>query len=433
MKKKKPKRREEKKQYKFGEVLSMDTDVMAQKSLEGHLYRQDVIDHGTCWMWGPGMERRNEYKQFLRDILSETKGAVTEIRVGGAQEFQGEMMQQLAKEFKFKLKTSARYTHEHDGKIERAHQTVDQMAKAMMNTAKLPLDLFWSLAGQASVYIKNRMGTKGNDNMKSPYEMRYGVQPDLSSLKIFGCEAIVYRSKESGRSKTENSGKRGMFVGYSDQGPGYLIMDLDTMEIQVEGNVDFYEEKFPGENIDWRQLFEACSDEEFVYEKLEESEEEASAEESYDNSEEKESAISSSGMRRSARSKNPPDRGLMVAYAVKDEKTKMNYQQAMKSKHKQIYRRKIVEYLRDLLDKKAIELVPRAHGQNFNLIKSRWVCYRKYVNGHFEKTKVRWTPLGYMQKKGVDYAETFAPVAVSVSNRLIYVIANRWNRKVKKK
>ena len=37
-----------------------------------------------------------------------------------------------------------------------------------------------------------------------------------------------------------------------------------------------------------------------------------------------------------------------------------------------------------------------------------------------------------MQKKGIDYSETFAPVALSASNRLIYVIAARWKRKVRK-
>ena len=40
MKRKKIVRKEEKKSYKFGEVLSLDTDVMSTRSIQGHRYRE---------------------------------------------------------------------------------------------------------------------------------------------------------------------------------------------------------------------------------------------------------------------------------------------------------------------------------------------------------------------------------------------------------
>jgi hypothetical protein len=53
------------------------------------------------------------------------------------------------------------------------------------------------------------------------------------------------------------------------------------------------------------------------------------------------------------------------------------------------------------------------------------------ASGRFVKAKARLTPLGYQQKKGVDYKETFAPVVMSTSSRLLHVFGLKWGRKVK--
>ena len=156
----------------------------------------------------------------------------------------------------------------------------------------------------------------------------------------------------------------------------------------------------------------------------------SSSEEEENNNNSEEEKEEEPPRRRSGRNREPPDRGLMVSFATREEKKKMNYREAMQSDDREIYQREIRRYLEDLLDRAALEIVPR-QGQR-NTIGSRWICHKKYVNGEFKKYKVRWTPLGFMQKKGIDYSETFAPVALSASNRLIYVIAARWTRKVKK-
>ena len=439
--KKKMRRKEETKNYKFGELLSMDTDVFSSRSLEGYLYRQDVIDHGTCWMWGLGMKKKNQHEQFLRDILAETKDAIKEFRVDGAKEFRGTMMKTLAREFRFRITKAARYTHEHMAKVERSHRTIDEMARAMMNTANLPHDLFWSLAGQAAIYTKNRIPTKGNEGNLSPYEARFGTKPDCDKLKVFGCKVIVHLSKEGGRKKMENPGEEGMFVGYPDDGAGYLVMNLDTMQTRTEGVVEFYEDEFPGKNVNWTEILPDDSDDDYREEEMDSTSD--SEEDRYNNEESvygienNDATMTSSeddepeaGKRARLRHQKQPDRGVMVSYATREDKTKMNYRQAMQSNDREIYKHAIRTYLEDLLDQGAIEIVPR--DDQPNTIGSRWVCCKKYVNGKFKKYKVRWTPLGYMQKKGIDYSDTFAPVALSASNRLIYVIAAKWNRKVKK-
>ena len=228
------------------------------------------------------MARKNKHEQFVLDVLAETKDAIKQFRCDGAKEFHGRMMKRLSREFRFRLKKPARYIHEHAGKVERAHQTVDSMAKPMMSTASLPERLFWSLAGQAAVHVKNRSPTTANPDSKSPYEMRFGVQPDTSHFKVFGCAATSYKSKEAGRKKMEDSGRPGIFVGYNEEGTGYLIMNLETMAINVEGVVQFDEEKFPGEDIDWSEVTPEDSDDDYNDDEEEMSEDSEEEEQNYE-------------------------------------------------------------------------------------------------------------------------------------------------------
>ena len=223
--------------------------------------------------------------------------------------------------------------------------------------------------------------------------------------------------------------------------------------MRTEGYVEFAETEFPGVDIDWEAIEADDSDDDFSDD--EEDPEADCSDGTYSNSDAQQESSSDDeedeqdpdeeknqeerqhrAVRRSGRQRQEPDRfGIYVskACATKTEATKLNYREAMKSDDQEMYRAAVVEYLRDLLDTKAVEVVPRPSKDEANVIRSRWVCYKKFdADGNFIKAKVRWTPFGFMQKKNVDYTETFAPVAISSSNRLIYVLAARWKRPVKK-
>ncbi|GKC17500.1 retrotransposon protein, putative, ty1-copia subclass [Tanacetum coccineum] len=60
----------------------------------------------------------------------------------------------------------------------------------MMNLTTLPLS-FWDYALESAIRILNMVPTKKVD--KTPYELWYGKVPNLSYLKVWGCEALVKR------------------------------------------------------------------------------------------------------------------------------------------------------------------------------------------------------------------------------------------------
>lgn len=66
---------------------------------------------------------------------------------------------------------------------------------------------------------------------KSPEELFIGKKPEVSHLRIFGCPVYVHIPKEK-RSKLDPSGKKGIFVGYSDSSKGFRVHILGLKKIE---------------------------------------------------------------------------------------------------------------------------------------------------------------------------------------------------------
>lgn len=84
------------------------------------------------------------------------------------------------------------------------------------------------------------------------------------------------------------------------------------------------------------------------------------------------------------------------------------------------------EELRSLDKNGTWELVPKP--DNTNIVGFRWVFNIKLdENGQIAKYKARLVAKGFTQEYGVDYEETFAPVARMSSFRFILALANQYN------
>jgi hypothetical protein len=109
------------------------------------------------------------------------------------------------------------------------------------------------------------------------------------------------------------------------------------------------------------------------------------------------------------------------------KKSSLSFGEAMQSEEKHEYKKSIIGFLDDLEKLNAFEIVTKPVGMN--VVGSRWVCKKKYdANGNLLQFKSRLTPLGYQQKYGVDYGETFGHVAMSGTNRLLLCVAAHWGR-----
>ena len=87
---------------------------------------------------------------------------------------------------------SSPYTPEQHARAERPWRTLYQMARAMLDTAKLD-DKFWAFAVITAVYIKNRSLHRAIKD-KTPYELFFQVKPDVSHFRIWGIHKYYHVS-----------------------------------------------------------------------------------------------------------------------------------------------------------------------------------------------------------------------------------------------
>ena len=76
----------------------------------------------------------------------------------------------------------------------------------------------------------------------------------------------------------------------------------------------------------------------------------------------------------------------------------------------------MIEEYQSIMKKDVWDVVPRPEGKL--VVTSKWIYKIKYAaDGSIEKYKERFVAQGFSQKEGIDYKETFAPIAKYTSIR----------------
>ncbi|GJX68809.1 putative RNA-directed DNA polymerase [Tanacetum coccineum] len=141
------------------------------------------------------------------------------------------------------------YTPQQNGVSERRNRTLLDMVRSMFNLTTLPLS-FWDYALEFAVRILNMVPTKKVD--KTPYEIWHGKVPNLSYLKVWGCEAYVKRDSAD---KLQQRSVKCIFVGYPKETMGYYFYFPPENKVIVARYGDFLErdlisQEFSGRDYD---------------------------------------------------------------------------------------------------------------------------------------------------------------------------------------
>jgi len=104
-----------------------------------------------------------------------------------------------------------------NGVSERRNRTLLDMVWSMMSHTDLPPS-FWGYALETSAFMLNRCPSKSVE--KTPYEIWIGKVPNLSFLKIWGCEACV---KWLITNKLGPKPDKWYFVSYPNETKGYYF------------------------------------------------------------------------------------------------------------------------------------------------------------------------------------------------------------------
>ena len=103
---------------------------------------------------------------------------------------------------------------------------------------------------------------------------------------------------------------------------------------------------------------------------------------------------------------------------------------AMKGPHRESFMKAKQEEMDSLHEYHVWDLVDLPPGAV--VLKGRWVLSVKTKEGKFERFKARWVVCGYIQRPGIDYFATYAPVAMTKTWRTFFAIiaSRRWTTKL---
>ena len=213
-----------------GDLLHMDLcGPFPVQAPRGEKYFFNILDDKSNWGFTFGLRLKSDaflHYRATEAFLERSNGVVVKtIRCGGELELTAGQMGEHFTSKGIIVQRTVPYAHQQNGKSERYIRTIEEGAQALLADAGLPMS-FWLDAVLTRQYLVNRLPTSTLPEDTTPYEvLTGGRKPDLSHLRIWGCDCYVAVPDEL-RGKAGSKRFRAIFVGYEDHRIGWRVRDL---------------------------------------------------------------------------------------------------------------------------------------------------------------------------------------------------------------
>ena len=382
------------------------------KAREGYLYFVTFIDdysrYGYTYLLRHKSEVFSKFKEFKAEAETQLERNIKSLRSDrGGEYLSNEFIEYLAQQG-ITSQLSAPGTPQQNGVSERRNRTLLGMVRSMMSYSDLPTFL-WGYALVTATYLLNLVPSKSVP--KTPCELWIGRKPSLSKLKIWGCPAYVLKGNPD---KLEARSKLLYFVGYPKGTRGYQFYDPQEHTVIISTHAVFLEE----DCMKTRDLnFEEVSSDI-------PNPHESQPEQEITNIS---TPVSSQMPRRSGRLVRAPERYMYLGElfeAISETliEDPITYQEAVIDVDSSLWQKAMNTEMESMYSNQVWKLVDLP--PNVRSIGCKWIYKRKRgSSGQVEAYKARLVAKGYSQREGIDYEETFSPVAMIKSFRILLSIA----------
>ena len=226
-----------------GELLHMDTVGPSRvRSAGGKWYVLVIVDDFSRYSWVFFMETKDEAFSHFRDLILRLKNefprhAMRAIRSDNGKEFKNALFSAFCAEHGLEHQFSSPYVPQQNGVVERKNRTLVEMARTMLDEHRTPRK-YWAEAINTACHVSNRIFLRSILN-KPSYELRFGRAPKVSHFRVFGCRCFIL--KQGNLDKFESRSSDGIFLGYALHSRAYRVLNLETNKIIETCEVTFDE------------------------------------------------------------------------------------------------------------------------------------------------------------------------------------------------
>ncbi|KAK1651571.1 hypothetical protein QYE76_069376 [Lolium multiflorum] len=386
-------------------------------TLGGSKYGLVIVDDYSRYSWvfllKSKDETHREFITFAKKAQRTYESEIKAIRTDNGTEFKNYTMQEFVDDEGIKHEFSAPYTPQQNGVVERKNRTIIEMARTMLSEFNSPHN-FWGEAISTAVHYSNRLFLRPLHN-KTPYELLTGNDDDPSSaIKHMGIGHI-----------------RPMEIHSDDQDDGIEV----SSSPQVEPSSTQVEPSSATQDL-------SSTQDEPHSEEQEESPQ-PTKQDHDDHQETSSTHVQAQVVPHDqvlARDEFIDHEGTIRKIKAATRASDMKVDQVLGSISRGVVHEALVdpdwviamqEELECFTRNEVWSLVERPKDHRINVIGTKWVFKNKQdENGIVIRNKARLVAQGFAQIEGMDFEDTFAPVARLEAIRLLLAFASFHNFKL---
>ncbi|KAJ9557500.1 hypothetical protein OSB04_012114 [Centaurea solstitialis] len=384
-------------------------------------FTDDFSRYGYVYLMRHKSETFEKFKEYQNEVHNLLDKRIKFLRSDRGGEYLSDEFDNHLMECGIVSQLTPPYTPQMNGVSERRNRTLLDMVRTMMCHSTLPIS-FWGHALETAAHILNRAPTKSVE--KTPYELWKGKKPNISFLKIWGCEVYVKRPTSE---KLKPKSDKCFFVGYPKTTVGYYFYNPEENKVFVARNGKFLEEKFLSLENTRKDVDLQIVDEESTTPVVEPEIQHNNVEPQSQPIEE----VQTQDLRRSSRIRQEPDRylGFLVSQDSGDLNEPTSYGEAVSGSESEQWQEAMKAEMQSMYDNQVWELTDLP--QHCKAVGRKWVFKKKTdMDGNVHTFKARLVAKGFTQTHGIDYDETFSPVAMLKSIRILMAISAYFNYEI---
>ncbi|GJS45168.1 retrovirus-related pol polyprotein from transposon TNT 1-94 [Tanacetum coccineum] len=392
------------------ELLHMDLfGPSAVRSYGGNRYTLVIVDDYSRYTWTRFLKDKTEafdqFEIFSKKIQNQLGCTIVSIRTDHGREFDNEVQfGEFCNANGITHNFSAPRTPQSNGVVERKNRTLQEMSRTMLNEQSLP-QKFWCNAVDTSTYILNRILIRAILG-KTPYEILRGRKPTLDYFRVFGSKCFILNTKDyltkfdpkSYECVFTRKVEESLNVKFDETPPPSKTLPLVDDDLYEDEAIKVTEKKNLENNIvdETLEINEIVNIKESRNHPLEN--------------------VIGNLNQRTLRSQAQNQSNLFCFISTIEPK---NVNEALGDKSWIVAKQ---EELNQFVVNDVWELVPQP--RNMTIIGTKLVFRNKLdENGIVSRNKARLVAQGYNQQEGIDYDETYAPVARLESIRILLAYA----------